>query len=63
MSVRATGKAVTMFVVVNIRELIFGAGLVATTTGVALLSVPAAMVVMGAILMWLALPPQGDKQR
>lgn len=41
----------------NARELVFGAGLVLMSSGLALVSIPAALIVPGAILTWLAIPP------
>lgn len=41
----------------NAREVIFAAGLLQLAGGVALWSVPAALIVSGGLLVWLAIPP------
>lgn len=40
----------------NAREIVFAAGLVLMSSGLALVCVPAALIVPGAILTWLAIP-------
>ncbi len=45
----------------NVRELIFLAGLLLVCSGLALVSVPAALIVPGAVLVWLAIPARGGK--
>lgn len=41
----------------NVRELVFVFGLVLVSSGLALVSVPAALIAPGAVLVWLAIPP------
>lgn len=41
----------------NARELVFAFGLVLLSSGLALVSVPAALIAPGAVLIWLAIPP------
>ena len=48
---------VSTFVVENIRTMVFAAGLVLMAYGLALVSLAAACIVPGSILMWLAIPP------
>lgn len=59
--VRGAGLAVAVLVLLasNARELIFLLGLVLLASGVAsMVSTAAALVVSGAILVWLAVPPR-----
>ena len=51
------------FAMTNIREVIFFTGLSAVTMGLALVSISAALIVPGAILMWLALPPKSSGEK
>jgi hypothetical protein len=41
----------------NVRELVFTLGLVLMSGGLSLVCVPAALIVPGALLVWLAIPP------
>lgn len=42
----------------NVREIVFALGLALVTTGLALVSLPAALIVPGILLVWLAIPPR-----
>jgi hypothetical protein len=55
-------KHMAAWVALNARETIFAAGLLLLSGGVALWSVPAALIVSGALLVWLAIPPSRPKE-
>lgn len=60
--VAAMWTALLAFAVVNVRELIFTLGLLLVTAGLALVSLPAALIVPGAVFMWLAIPPRATEK-
>jgi hypothetical protein len=45
-------------VTANVRELVFCVGLGLVAGGLALVSIPAALIVPGVVLVWLAIPPR-----
>lgn len=54
-------RRVRTFLTANVREIVFAIGLALMTGGLALVSVPAALIVPGVLLVWLAIPPRGPK--
>lgn len=50
-------KTLTGWAAKNTREVIFAVGLLQLAGGVAFWSVPAALIVSGSLLVWLAIPP------
>lgn len=50
-------------VAANVRELVFALGLVLLAAGAALVYPPAGLIVPGAILVWLAIPPATPKRK
>jgi hypothetical protein len=49
------------FSMANVRELVFLVGLALLAGGLALVSIPAALIVPGSLLVWLAIPPREKK--
>jgi hypothetical protein len=47
----------------NARELVFAAGLALIAYGLSLVSAPAACIVPGGILIWLAIPPATKRSK
>jgi hypothetical protein len=60
MNVRQTARSARDFAMTNVRELIFLLGWASMAIGLALVSVPAALIVSGALFIWLAIPPRSS---
>lgn len=49
------------FALENVREVLFLVGLGLVSTGLALVYLPAALIVAGSLLLWLAIPSVGGR--
>lgn len=58
METEPRAKGWRLALISNVREIVFCAGLVLLSGGLALVSWAAALAVPGAVLVWLAIPPR-----